>query len=161
MDSSFVNNIFTDLKHSSLIMRNLYQLKQFQILLAMKNENNKNYGQVERNFHHDDTITETHNDASVKDLFDNDKHTHQEDDLQYKDEELHDVNHETNDFNRNENIPNEERVIDEDDLSTNDNPERNEENLDQEIEKDGDLDNNENEKLEENDEHFHEIHPRE
>ena len=142
-------------------MKNLYQLKQFQILLTMKNENNKNYGQVERNFHHDDTITETHNDASVKDLFDNDKLQYQEDDLQYKDEELHDVNHETNDFNRNENIPNEERVIDEDDLSTNDNRDLNEENLDEEIEKDGDLDNNDDEKLEEDDEHFHENHPRE
>ena len=142
-------------------MKNLYQLRQFQNLLAMKNDNNKNYGQVERNFHHDDTITETHNDASVADLFDNDKFQNQEDDLQYKDEELHDVNHETNDFNRNENIPNEERVIDEDDLPAKDDRELNEENLDLEIEKDGDLNNNDDEKLEEDDPFFPETHPRE
>ncbi len=143
-------------------MKDLYQLKQFQILLTMKNEKTKNYGQVERNFHHDeDTITDSHNDASIKDLFDNDKYEYKEDDLQYKDEELHDVNHETNDFNRNENIPNEERVIDEDALSTNDDDEFHEEKLDEEVEKDGDLDNNDDEKLEENDEHFHEKHSRE
>lgn len=142
-------------------MKNLYQLRQFQNLLAMKNDNNKNYGQVERNFHHDDTITETHNDASVADLFDNDKFQNQEDDLPYKDEELHDVNHETNDFNRNENIPNEERVIDEDDLPAKDDRELNEENLDLEIEKDGDLNNNDDEKLEEDDPFFPETHPRE
>ncbi|MEN2398931.1 hypothetical protein GKZ90_0004050 [Flavobacterium sp. MC2016-06] len=78
---------------------------------------------------------------------------------------LIDINHETNDFNRNENIPNEERIINEDDLITNDEEKEehnNPEELDYEndLEKDGDLDNDD-EDLEEADEHFHENHPRE
>ena len=136
----------------------------------MKNQNNENYGQVERNFHHDEaTIVDNTRDEAIESLFDNDQY-------EYKEDDLNDANHDTNDFNRNEtitieNIPNEERIINEDDRITNDEPDdldddfnQNDiDDLDDDLEEDGDLDNydDDDEELEEDDEHFHENHPRE
>lgn len=139
----------------------------------MKNETNENYGQLERNFHHDeDGPIDRNKETAIEELFDNDKYQNLEDDLQNKEETLIDINHETNDYNRNENIPNEERVIDEDGLTTNDEEEDdddfNQNDLDDIIEKDGDLDDDNededyksSEDLEEADEYFPDTHTRE
>ena len=92
----------------------------------------------------------------------------------YNEDYIDDTIHQTNDFNRNEtlraeNIPNEERIVNEDGLITNDeersdlDDDDNSTGLDYEdedIEKDGDLDNDE--ELDDFDaEHYPENHPRE
>ncbi|TPG40903.1 hypothetical protein [Flavobacterium pectinovorum] len=56
---------------------------------------------------------------------------------QNHEELINDVNHETNDFNRNENNPHQEGIINGEDQITND---EDPENLDDTLEKDGDLD---------------------
>ena len=138
----------------------------------MKNQTNENYGQFERNFHHDeDGPIDKNKETAIAELFDNDKFQNKEDDLQYKDDYLKDINHQNNDSIRNENIPNEERVINEDDLTTNeeeeDDDDFNNNDLDELIEKDDNQDENANEdyangdELEESDEHYHESHTRE
>lgn len=114
----------------------------------MKNDNNKNYGQVERNFHHDEAgVSDKKRDASVENLFDNDQYnTEDNDDMQYKEDDLNDANHETNDYNRNENIPDEETVLNKDGNVINDLPNDLDDDFNQNsidhLEKDGDLDNN-------------------
>jgi uncharacterized protein YeaC (DUF1315 family) len=113
----------------------------------MKNDNKKNYGQVERNFHHDEAaLSDEKRDASVENLFDNDQYNTDNDDMQYKEDDLNDVNHETNDYNRNENIPDEERAINDDGNVTSKQPNDFDDDFNQDsidhLEKDGDLDNN-------------------
>lgn len=82
----------------------------------MEKYNNENYGQTDPDFIDQET------------LIDNDNYKKEEDpyEQQYNGEFIGDVNHETNDYNRNENIPNEERIINEDGLITNDEEKDNE-----------------------------------
>ena len=123
----------------------------------MEKYNNENYGQTDPDFIDQET------------LIDNDNYKKEEDpyEHQYNGEFIGDVNHETNDYNRNENIPNEERIINEDGLITNDEekdneyvpddvddhnqPEDEEEHIDDDTDKIDDFDA----------EHFPETHPRE
>jgi len=116
--------------------------------IVMKNDNNKNYGQVERNFHHDEAdVSDKKRDASVENLFDNDQYdTENNDEMPYKEDDLNDANHETNYYNRNENILDEETVLNKDGNVINDLPNDLDDDFNQDsidhLEKDGDLDNN-------------------
>ncbi|GAA3783543.1 hypothetical protein [Flavobacterium ginsengiterrae] len=107
-------------------------------------------------------------------LVDNDNYARDEDPYQYQEEFIGDLNHPEQDFENNnnvraENIPNEERVVNEDDAITNDdtesdlndeyNPDLEEEN---EIERSVDDDKDAPENLDDFDaEHYPENHPRE
>jgi hypothetical protein len=100
-------------------------------------------------------------------------YSHNEDQYQYQEEFIDDGKHLTPDFDKNqsvktENIPDKERIVNEDNLITNDDKENywnnhsNSEDLDYEndLEKDGDLDNDED--LDDFEaEHYPENHPRE
>lgn len=120
----------------------------------MENRNNQNYGQENRDSQNLDLDT----------LIDNEK---KYSDQEYQEDDSKDKMYEVNDFSRNENIPNEKRIINEDDLITNDEEEDSLEDqirIDQEdqdvtIEKDGDLDNK-NEDDAESEDYFQEKHPR-
>ena len=137
----------------------------------MENQNNRDYGHENHNFQDEniDTIVDNETNPSIENVSDNNQYV--EDDVtdQYKPDLSNDINHEVNDYNRNENIPNEEQVINEDDKITNDEDNEDPDNLDDSLEKDGDLDDNDkNEEtdagydhIEENDEHFPETHTRE
>lgn len=67
---------------------------------------------------------------------------------------INDVNHETNDFNRNENNPNEEAIINGEDQITND---EDQENLNNTLEKDGDLDDDDSEDEDDSDDDIDEV----
>ena len=123
----------------------------------MEKYNNENYGQTDPDFIDQDTLIDTDNYKKEEDPYEQ----------QYRGEFIGDVNHETNDFNRNENIPNEERIINEDGLITNDEekdneyipddvddhsqPEDEEEHIEDDTDKMDDFEA----------EHFPETHPRE
>lgn len=103
-------------------------------------------------------------------LVDNDNYARDEDQYQYQEEFIEDLNHPEQDFEKNtniraENIPNEERIVNEDDLITNDGnrddfDDDSEPDFDDDLEKDSDLDDDE--ELDDFDaEHYPENHPRE
>lgn len=126
----------------------------------MEKRNNENYDRKDRDFSDLDTLIDQERNYSNKN----------DDDLyQYEEEFIDDVNHQTNDFNRNENIPNPERIINEDDLITNDEEkdsdddhEPDEPDYENDLEKDGDLDDDDTEEMDDFDaEHYPENHPRE
>lgn len=167
----------------------------------MENLNNENYGRVDPDFIDQNTPVNNDSNSFYDDekLF---QHNYEENDygvhdndfveqnisvenevneiyeenpdqFKYQEEFVADLNHETNDYNRNEtlraeNIPNEERIVNEDGMITNDNEESDLNNdndsdvgyNDDDLEKDGDLDDDE--ELSDFDaEHFPETHPRE
>jgi hypothetical protein len=123
----------------------------------MEKYNNENYGPKDPDFIDQETLIDTDNYKKDEDPYEE----------QYRGEFIGDVNHETNDYNRNENIPNEERIINEDGLITNDEekdneyipddvddhsqPEDEEEHIDDDTDKMDDFEA----------EHFPETHPRE
>jgi hypothetical protein len=123
----------------------------------MEKYNNENYGPKDPDFIDQETLIDTDNYKKDEDPYEQ----------QYRGEFIGDVNHETNDYNRNENIPNEERIINEDGLITNDEekdneyipddvddhsqPEDEEEHIDDDTDKMDDFEA----------EHFPETHPRE
>lgn len=121
----------------------------------MEKYNNEDYGQNDPDFIDQET------------LIDNDNYKKEEDpyEQQYNGEFIGDVNHETNDFNRNENIPNEERIVNEDDLITND--EDNEQYVPDDVdehaqgEKEEHIEDDTDEMDDFESEHFPETHPRE
>lgn len=123
----------------------------------MEKYNNENYGQKDPDFIDQET------------LIDNDNYKKEEDpyEQQYHGEFIGDVNHETNDFNRNENIPNEERIINEDGLITNDEDKDNEyvpDDVDDHSQPEDEEEHIEDDTEEMDDfeaEHFPETHPRE
>jgi hypothetical protein len=121
----------------------------------MQNRNNQNYGKTDPDFIDQDTIVNTDTNYSPD-----------EDQYQYQEEFIPDINHETNDFNRNENIPNEERIINEDGLITNDEDKDNHDpaelDYENDLEKDSDLDDEDSDEMDDFEaEHFPETHPRE
>ncbi|MDQ1166208.1 hypothetical protein [Flavobacterium sp. SORGH_AS_0622] len=102
-------------------------------------------------------------------LIDNDNYARDEDPYQYQEEFVEDLSHPEQDFEKNtnvrsENIPNQERIINEDDAITNDDTE---DDLNDEYDPDLDLDNDlekddNDEELDDFDaEHYPENHPRE
>lgn len=123
----------------------------------MEKYNNENYGQTDPDFIDQDTLIDNDNYKKDADPYEQ----------QYRGEFIGDINHETNDYNRNENIPNEERIINEDGLITNDEekdneyvpddvddhsqPEEKEEHIEDDTDKMDDFEA----------EHFPETHPRE
>jgi hypothetical protein len=124
----------------------------------MEKYNNENYGQTDPDFIDQET------------LIDNDNYKKEEDpyEQQYRGEFIGDVNHETNDNIRNENIPNEERIINEDGLITNDEEKDTEyvpDDVDDHSNRDDDGEEHIDDDLDEMDdfeaEHFPETHPRE
>lgn len=74
----------------------------------MENRNNENYGQENRDFNQD-----------LDTLIDKDGND-QSDNYQNQEEFIDDVNHQTNDYNRNENNPGEEPILNGEDQITND-----------------------------------------
>lgn len=123
----------------------------------MEKYNNEIYGQTDPDFIEQNTLIDTDNYKKDQDPYEE----------QYQGEYIGDVNHQTNDLNRNENIPNEERIINEDGLITNDEqndtefipddvddhtpPEEEEEHIEDDTKKINDFEA----------EHFPETHPRE
>jgi len=96
----------------------------------MENGNNQNYGQENRDFNQDlDTLIDKEN-------------ANQDEKYQIQEEFIDDVNHQTNDYNRNENNPGGEPILNGEDQITND---EDPEDLDNEVEKDGDLDDDDSE----------------
>ena len=124
----------------------------------MEKYNNENYGQTDPDFIDQNT------------LIDNDNYKKEEDPYEqhYNGEFIGDVNHETNDTTRNENIPNEERIINEDGLITND-EEKETEYVPDDVDDHSKSDEDEEEHIEDDTkdiddfeaEHFPETHPRE
>ncbi|MBZ4034093.1 hypothetical protein K6T82_04905 [Flavobacterium sp. 17A] len=104
-------------------------------------------------------------------LVDNDNYARDEDPYQYQEEFIEDPKHPQGDFEpntttiRSENIPNEERIINEDDAITNDDTENDlndDYDPDLDIENDADRDLDDDEELDDFDaEHYPENHPRE
>jgi hypothetical protein len=96
----------------------------------METQNNQNYGQGNRDFNNQDNLIEEDKRASTENI--------QEEDLRQDQEEfIDDVNHQTNDFNRYENLAN-EPILNREDQITNDlDPD---EFDDADLEEDGDLD---------------------
>jgi len=127
----------------------------------MEKYNNENYGQRDPDIIDQET------------LIDNDNYKKEEDpyETQYKGEFIGDVNHETNDAIdsvRNENIPNEERIINEDGLVTNDEENNTEyvpDDVDDHVQAEDDGEEHIEDDTDKMDdfeaEHFPEIHPRE
>ena len=127
----------------------------------MEKYNNENYGQRDPDIIDQET------------LIDNDNYKKEEDpyETQYKGEFIGDVNHETNDAIdsvRNENIPNEERIINEDGLVTNDEENDTEyvpDDVDDHVQAEDDGEEHIEDDTDKMDdfeaEHFPEIHPRE
>jgi hypothetical protein len=123
----------------------------------MEKYNNENYGLRDPDFIDQETLIDTDNYKKEEDPYEQ----------QYRGEFLGDINHETNDYNRNENIPNEERIINEDGLITNDEEKDNEyipddvddhsQSKDEEEHIDDDTDKMDDFEAE----HFPETHPRE
>ena len=127
----------------------------------MEKYNNENYAQRDPDIIDQET------------LIDNDNYKKEEDpcETQYKGEFIGDVNHETNDAIdsvRNENIPNEERIINEDGLVTNDEENNTEyvpDDVDDHVQAEDDGEEHIEDDTDKMDdfeaEHFPEIHPRE
>jgi len=127
----------------------------------MEKYNNENYGQRDPDIIDQET------------LIDNDNYKKEEDpyETQYKGDFIGDVNHETNDAIdsvRNENIPNEERIINEDGLVTNDEENNTEyvpDDVDDHVQAEDDGEEHIEDDTDKMDdfeaEHFPEIHPRE
>jgi hypothetical protein len=83
------------------------------------------------------------------------KENHYSDNIFNEEEQLiTDINHETNDYNRNENTPNEEAIINGEEQITND---EDSENPDNTLEKDGDLDDDDSEDEDDSDDDLDEI----
>lgn len=129
----------------------------------LKKSNQKEFGESDPDHYEQNT------------LIDNDNYARDEDPYQYQEEFIEDPKHPHGDFEpnttiRSENIPNQERIINEDDAITNDGTEDDlNDNYDPEVdyendlEKDGYLDNNdEPEDMDDFEaEHYPENHPRE
>jgi hypothetical protein len=101
-------------------------------------------------------------------LVDNDNYARDEDPYQYQEEFIGDSQHHITDFEKNtsiraENIPNQERIVNEDDAITNDDRKNDfDDDYENDLEKDGDLDDDDTEDLDDFEaEHFPENHPRE
>lgn len=96
----------------------------------MENRNNQNYDHENRDFNQDlDTLIDKEN-------------AYQDEKYPVQEEFIDDVNHQTNDYNRNENNPGEEPITNGEDQITND---EDPEDLDNTLEKDGDLDDDDSE----------------
>ncbi|KAF2507270.1 hypothetical protein [Flavobacterium foetidum] len=165
----------------------------------MKNPNNQDYGQFDPDFIDQNTLidgTNSYEDQYKQDLqtqddrefgesdpdyidqntlIDNDNYARDEDPYQYQEEFIEDPQHPQGDFEKNatirsENIPNQERVVNEDDAITNDGTENDlnddyDPDLDSENDVDRDEDFDHNDEPEDLDdfeaEHYPENHPRE
>ncbi|MFH6948439.1 hypothetical protein ACHRV6_08125 [Flavobacterium sp. FlaQc-51] len=96
----------------------------------MENRENQNYGQENRDFNQDlDTLIDKEN-------------ANKDNRYKVQEEFIDDVNHQTNDYNRNENNPGEEPIVNDEEQITND---EDPEDLDDSLEKDGDLDDDDSE----------------
>lgn len=131
-----------------------------QFKQALKKHDNREFGESDPDYYEQNT------------LIDNDNYARDEDPYQYQEEFIEDPKHPQGDFEpktniRSENIPNQERIINEDDAITNDGTkdDLNEEHhpdLDYEDEAEKDSDFDQDEELDDFDaEHYPENHPRE
>lgn len=122
----------------------------------LKKHNNKEFGESDPDYYEQKT------------LIDNDNYARYEDPYQYQEEFVEDLSHPKQDFEKHsnvraENIPNQERVINEDDAITNDDTENDlNDDYDPDLDEEKDRDLDEDEELDDFDaEHYPENHPRE